>query len=165
MAGQVKQYVKDSAYCRLAKAPGPKPRMPMQHLLAFRPLELVAMDFLKLDRGKGGYEDVLVITDAYTKFSQAVKCPDQTALTVARVLRDSWFSCYGIPYRLHSDRGRNFESAVVSQLCQLYGVKRSRTTPYHPQGNGQMERFNQTLCGLIKSLPSEDRRKWPGFYI
>ena len=161
MAGQVKQYVKDCAHCRLAKAPGPKPRMPMQHLLAFRPLELVAMDFLKLDRGKGGYEDVLVITDAYTKFSQAVKCPDQTALTVARVLRDSWFSCYGIPYRLHSDRGRNFESAVVSQLCQLYGVKRSRTTPYHPQGNGQTERFNQTLCGLIKSLPSEDRRKWP----
>ena len=70
-------------------------------------------DFLKLDRGKGGVEDVMVITDAYSKWSQAIPCPDQTAVTVARKLQDHWFSTYGVPSWLHSDRGRCFEGSLV----------------------------------------------------
>jgi transposase InsO family protein len=161
MVLQIKLYIKQCFPCTVAKAPVPKVKAPMQHLLAFRPLELLAIDFLKLDKGHGGSEDVLVMTDAYTKFSMAIPCSDQTAVTVGRVLRDHWFSCYGIPLRLHSDRGRNFEGGVIAELCKLYGVIKGRTTPYHPQGNGQTERFNQTLCRLIKSIPSQKRRRWP----
>lgn len=81
--------------------------MPRRHLLAFQPFELVAIDFLKLDVGKGGYEDVLVITDAFTKHAQAIPCKNQTAIVVAKALRDNWFSHYGIPLRIHSDQGRD----------------------------------------------------------
>lgn len=161
MAAAVRRHIGKCQQCVLAKATQPVPRVPMRHLLAFRPLEILAIDFVKIDRGRGGYEDVLVMTDVYTKFVQAVPCRDQCAETVAKALRDHWFSRFGIPNRLHSDQGRNFEGDVVRELCALYGIKKSRTTPYHPEGNAQAERYNRTLFGLIKSVNEQDRRKWP----
>ena len=161
MHSQVKSYIRRCVQCTVAKAPLPKIRPAMQHLLAFKPLELLAIDFVKLDRGKGGIEDVLVMTDAFTKWAQAVACKDQSAVTVARKLRDHWFSLYGVPVRLHSDQGRCFEGQLVHQLCSLYGIRKSKTSCYHAQGNGQTERFNRTLIGLIKSLESTHRKQWP----
>ena len=157
----VKTYVKKCFSCAITKTPVPTIRTPMRHLLAFQPMELLAIDFLKLDRGKGGYEDVLVMTDAFTKFAQAVPCRNQTAPVVARVLHDTWFVHYGVPLRIHSDQGKNFESSVIRELCHLYNIEKTRTTPYHPEGNGQTERFNRTLCTMIRSLSPTDRRKWP----
>ena len=78
-----------------------------------------------------------------------------------KALSDNWFTRFGIPNRLYSDQGRNFEGEVVRAICALYGVNKSRTTPYHPEGNVQAERFNRTLFGLIKSFDEKDRRKWP----
>ena len=129
--------------------------------MAFSPLEVVAIDYFKIDKGKGGFEDFLVITDVYSKFTQAVPCKNLKATTVAKVLQEHWFFKFGIPNRIHSDQGRNFESLIIAELCKLYGIKKSHTTPYHPQGNAQAERFNRTLFGLIKSLCVQDRHKWP----
>ena len=161
ISGYVRNHIKKCLRCRLSKTQGPYVRPPMHHLLAFEPMERLAIDFLKLDRGKGSLENVLVMTDAFTKYSLAVPCRDQTAPVVARALRDHWFVHYGVPARIHSDQGRNFEGCLVRELCQLYGIRKTRTSPYHPQGNAQTERFNKTLCSLIKSLDNKDRRKWP----
>ena len=79
MSRQVRDYVRKCFHCTVAKAHAPAVRPPMRHLMAFKPLERLAIDFLKLDRGKGGFEDVLVMTDSFTKFAQAVPCKDQTA--------------------------------------------------------------------------------------
>lgn len=62
----------------------PHSKTPLRHLLAFKPLEVLGIDFLKMDRGKGGYENILVMSDVYTKYAQAIPCRDQTAHTVAR---------------------------------------------------------------------------------
>ena len=161
MTADVRRHVYRCKLCTIAKATQPQARVPMRHLLAFRPLEVLAVDFVKVDKGRGGFEDVLIMTDVYTKFSQATPCKDQSAVTVARVLRDQWFTKFGIPTRLHSDQGRNFEGEIVRELCALYGIRKSRTTPYHPEGNAQAERFNRTLFGLIKSLDERDRYRWP----
>eukprot|EP00057_Strongylocentrotus_purpuratus_P010055 XP_011664529.1 PREDICTED: transposon Ty3-I Gag-Pol polyprotein [Strongylocentrotus purpuratus] len=161
LQGDVRRHIKKCFNCTVAKAPTPTVKTPMRHLLAFKPLEVLGIDFLKMDRGKGGYENILVMSDVYTKYAQAIPCRDQTAHTVARVLRDSWFVHYGIPLRLHSDQGRDFEGNLIQELCVLYGIKKSRTTPYHPEGNGQVERFNRTLCSIIRSMEPSDRRKWP----
>ena len=88
-------------------------------------------------------------------------CRDQTAPRVAIALRDHWFCHYGLPSRLHSDQGRNFEGELIAEVCKLYGIKKTRTTPFHPQGNAITERYNRTLCSLIKSVDVADRRRWP----
>ena len=161
MYNHAKTHVKNCVKCTLAKTPTPKVRPPLRQLLAFRPLELVALDFVKVDWGKGGMEDILTITDGFTKWAQAIPCQNLLAVTVAKKLRDHWFTIFGIPTRLHSGQGRNFESALIKELCTLYDIRKSSTTVYHPQGNGQTERFNKTLCGLIKSLDHAQRKNWP----
>ncbi|KAL5491899.1 hypothetical protein EMCRGX_G017268 [Ephydatia muelleri] len=73
--------------------------------------------------------------------------PDQTAERIVRALIDI-FSRFGIPEILHSDQGRNFESTILKKTCAAFGIVKSRTTSYHPQGDGMMERLNRTLLQL-----------------
>ena len=102
-----------------------------------QPFELICIDLLSLEQSKAGYENILVITDHFTRYAQAIPTRNQTAQTTVRCLWESFIQHYSFPARIYSDRGRNFESTVIRELCKMAGIKRSRTTPYHPAGNGQ----------------------------
>ena len=82
------------------------------------------------------------------------------AETVARVLVQEVFSRYGVPMVLHSDQGRNLESLLIKEICSLLHIRKSRTTPYHLEGDGLVERLNQTLMRVLKSYVSENQREW-----
>lgn len=101
-----------------------------------------------------------MLTDVFSKYTLAIPTCDQCASTVAQMLVTEWFSKFGVPAHIHSDQGCNFESVLIQQLCGLYDIKKSRTTPYHPAGNGQYVRFNRTLHDLLCTLPPSRKREW-----
>ena len=160
MRESVENYISRCARCQASK-PGQTPPQPPGQLRACQPLEILALDFLKLDEASNGTAYCLVMTDVFSHYSLAFPCRDQSALTVVTKLTENWFPYFGVPLRLHSDQGRQFEGKVVEALCRYYKMQKSSTTPYHPQGNGMVERFNGTLIGLLRSLRPEDKQRWP----
>ena len=125
-------------------------------------MELVCIDFLSLEQSKGKFEHILVISDHFSRYAQAIPCKNQTAHTTARALYESFIRYYSFPERLHSDQGRNFESGVIRELCKIAGVVKSRTTPYHPMGN-PVERFNQTLLKMLGTLEVDQKADWKSY--
>ena len=147
--------------CLVSKGNYNEPKTLQGSLVAHQPLELLCIDFTKVDIAKGGKENVLVLTDTFSKYSQAFITSNQKALTVAKLLVDKWFSVCGIPSRIHSDQGRSFNNEIIAHLCHVCGVGQSTTTLYNPHGNSQCEHFNRTLFGLVWSLDQEQKPNWP----
>ena len=136
---------------------------PLQPIYVSQPIELVHMDYLSLEPSKGNIENVLVITDHFTRYALTYPSKTQTAQATARILWDNFICHYGFPEKFISDQGRNFESDLIKELCKIAGVKKLHTTPYHPQGNGQFERFNSTLCNMLGTLSDEEKSDWKSY--
>lgn len=118
------------------------------------------MDFLSIERSKGGYEYILVITYHFTKYAVAIPTRNMTAKTTAQAFYNNFVIPYGIPYKIHSDQGANFESSLIKELCLLLNIQKTRTTPYHPMGNGICERFNRTLINMLGTLQPNQKQDW-----
>ena len=137
-------------------------KAPLLNIETSQPLELIHLDYLKIEPSKGNIENVLVITDHFTRYAQAFPSKTQTALATAKLLWNNFILHYGFPEKIITDQGRNFESELIGHLCQLAGVQKLRTSPYHPQTNAQCERFNVTLLNMLGTLTPEQKKDWKG---
>lgn len=103
---------------------------------------------------------LLVVTDLFSRFAWVIPTKDQTAHTVAQALWHGVIQPFSCPQRFLSDQGASFESRLIKELCQYYSCVKSRTSAYHPQGNGTCERFNQTLLNLLGALEKDRQDNW-----
>ena len=137
MFADANHWLAQCEWCLISKGDYNEPKTVQGSLVANQPLELLCIDFTKADVAKGGKENIFVLTDAFSKFSQAFVTNNQKSFTVAKILVEKWFNVFGIPARMHSDQGRSFDNEIISSLCNMYGIRQSTTTPYNPRGNSQ----------------------------
>jgi transposase InsO family protein len=163
MKKDIELYVTTKCACIADKTTPVFVKAPLSHIAASEPFELVSLDFMKLDLCKGRFQHVLVVTDHFTKFAQAYATKNKSSKAAADKLFNEFVMQFGLPKRIHHDRGGEFNSELMKELHRLAGVKMSNTTPYHPMGNGQCERFNRTLLNMLKSLPDAAKKNWKLF--
>ncbi|KAI4871629.1 hypothetical protein NFI96_008439, partial [Prochilodus magdalenae] len=153
MSRDIREWCKKCAPCDARRSPTPHMRAPLKTIIATSPFQKVAADILELPITSHGNRYVLVVQDYFSKYVNLYAIPDQRSTTVAKCLFENYIREHGIPESLHTDQGRQFESDLISHLCKLLGVKKTRTSSYHPQCDGMVERFNRTLIDqLAKSL-------------
>ena len=157
----VSNWCRNCSTCSVRKAPAHTPRAPLRSIKAGYPLQIVAMDIMgPFPESTAGNSFILVISDYFTRWVEAFGIPNQAATTVASKITEQFFFRFGLPEQLHSDQGRNFESEVVSEVCKILGIAKTRTTPYHPQSDGLVERLNKTLLNMLAMATSEYPSQW-----
>jgi predicted aspartyl protease len=157
----VEEWCRKCTKCAAVKGPQTRSRGALKLYNIGAPWERIALDiagpFPITDKGN---RYILVVMDYFSKWPEVFALPNQEATTIARKLVDDIFSRFGLPLEIHSDQGRNFESNVFQETCKILGIHKTRTTPYHPQSDGMVERFNQTLERHLAKLVDSHQKDW-----
>ena len=163
MAEDCRAIVRECPCCQVFE--GEVSRAPLCPIQVYAPLELVHLDYTSIEsmmelNKPPMVKNVLVMTDHFMRYVLAVVTKDQTAKMVAKVFYEHFIAVFGAPAKLLSDRGANFTSALVEELCSAFSIQKCRTTAYHTQCNGQVEHFHQMLFHMIGKLSCDKKAQW-----
>ena len=123
-------------------------REPVQDPMG-EPLDRVAMDLAELPITPRGNKYLLVVQDYFSKYIELFALPTKESRPIAELLHDQYFTRYGVPLKLYSDKGREFDNALMAEFCEMWKIKRQTTCGYNPAANGMVERSNRTVKNLI----------------
>jgi transposase InsO family protein len=161
LQSDVRSYVGGCDICARRKVPTKTKRAPMQPLQVGYPMERLATDILgEFPVTEKGNRYILVVADYFTKWTEAFPMPNMEAQTVAKLITEEVICRFGTPGCIHSDQGRQYESLLFSEVCKHLQIRKTRTTPYHPQSDGMVERFNKTLATMLSSYVAENQKDW-----
>ena len=153
----VEKYIAKCTRCAAWSTAGKTRKASLQTIDAKAPFSIVAAGILGpvtlAKKSQARY--ILVISDLYTKYAVAVPLKDMTSKIVATSLVEELILRFGAPDTWHTDQGTNFNSEVMKDICQVFMIDKTRTSPYHPQGNGQVERFNRVIADTISKFCAE----------
>ncbi|XP_011859544.1 PREDICTED: uncharacterized protein LOC105557028 [Vollenhovia emeryi] len=148
-------------YCVSRRGPTGKGKSPLQIYNVGSPFERVQIDVLvPLPTSTAGNRYLLVVIDCFSKWVEAFPVKNIRAKAVAEVFVNQIISRHRIPGEVHTDQGRNFESKLFSEIMTLLGIKKTRTTPLHPQTDGQVERQHRTILDFLAKFISDNQKDW-----
>ena len=150
MKESIRTWIKNCTVCGARKSPNKKLKSTPQNYSVGAPMDRVATDILgPFPQSSSGNRYILLVGDYFTRWIEAYAIPEFSAKTVAEKLVYEFFSRFGSPFDLHSDQGQNYEASIFKEVCRLLEINKTRSSPYHPQSNGMIERFNRTLLDMI----------------
>lgn len=158
----VSQFCKTCHICQVVGKPNQKvPKAPLHPIPAFdEPFSRVLVDCVgPLPKTKTGNEYILTIMCASTRFPEAIPLRNIKAKAIVKALV-KFFTLFGIPESIQSDQGSNFMSGIFRQVMQELGVKQHRSSAYHPESQGALERFHQTIKTMLRAYCLENDRNW-----
>ena len=124
-------------------------------------MERIAIDFTgPLPETTSYNRYIMVVSDYFTKFTEAYALPNITARTAAGVLVREFICRWGAPRQIHTDQGAQFESQLFQEVCALLGIEKTRTSAFRPQSDGQVERMNRTLKDMLYHYLSDKQDDW-----
>jgi transposase InsO family protein len=158
----VRDWVTSCLVCQQRKGPREAARAPLvQQPVPTLPWQRVQVDIKgPLPATATGHKYVLCCIDMFSKWIEAVPLQQIDARTVAEAVVTQVALRHGVPQVIHTDQGRQFESEIFKHVCQLLGAEKTRTSPFHPSGNGGVERFNRTLGDMLAAFCSENQDGW-----
>src|SRR5438876_4309674 len=158
MYDDIKKYIKCYDICQRRRQKGGKSYL--NPIEVGEPFERIRIDFVgPLERTKRRNRYILVVTDYLTKWPEAKAMKEATAENVIDFIYKRIICRHGCPKIILSDRGTHFRNKVVDGLCEKFRIKHKLSSPYHPQTNGLVERFNRTLCESLAKV-SEKEDEW-----
>ena len=164
MYKDITHWIETCKDCASKKSPKRTATAPMQSIPVEGPFDRMCVDVLgPLPTSELGNRYVVVFTDSLTKWPEAFAIKSAGADVIAQLFVEEVVSRHGAPRTLLSDRGKNFLSKLVQEICDLFSVKKVNTSAYHPQTDGLTERFNHTLCTMLSMYVSKHQRDWDRF--
>ena len=160
MATNIDIYIATCRKCSMNKR-SRRPRAPLQNFQAGYPGDRVHLDMLgPFCESLQGHKYVLMIIDQFTRWLEMMPLAVQDAESVAKAFFESYVVRFGAPWCVNTDQGRNFYSEMFKTFCALLEVGKTRTTPYRPSSNGQVERYNQLVLNYLRCFLGNQQRMW-----
>ena len=147
----VKRWCKECTHCQSCKT-SRHIKPPFRHFPTSETFETIHIDLVGPLPVCDGKQYLLTIIDRKSRWPEAIPIRSMTAPTVVKYLVETWFARYGVPHTIISDQGSQFESELFQNLAKQYGFIHNRTSAYHPQTNGMIERFHRKLKTSLRTL-------------
>ncbi|KAJ8038322.1 hypothetical protein HOLleu_15710 [Holothuria leucospilota] len=162
LKSDVAKFCKTCHSCQMVGKPNQNiPAAPLKPIPAFEePFSRVIIDCVgPLPKSRAGHQYILTIMCASTRFPEAIPLRNIKARTVLQALL-KFFTLFGLPKEIQSDQGSNFMSTVFQQMLYELGIDQIKSSAYHPESQGALERFHQTLKNMLKTYCYDNERDW-----
>ncbi len=160
MYSDIKEQIMACTVCQaVGKSTAQKSRIG-GHAIGGDPFEYIAMDLLSLPESYAGHRYAMIVMDYHSRYSIVAPLRTKEAEEVAQALIRNVIMVYGPPKKLLTDNGGEFKNKVLNEICQALRVKRKFTSPYNPQADGMVERFNRTLLRMLACYIEPNQRNW-----
>ena len=136
--------------------------LPLNPIVVQAPFQQWGLDFIGKfkDNSSNGYSRILIATDYFTKWVEAIPTKQETNAIVMDFLEDKIITRFGVPTRIITDNGPCFVSSEISYFCFKYGIVLSHSSNQYPQGNGLVESSNKNLMTIIKKTVGDNKKAW-----